>query len=120
MAVRSSRSSARHRKTSHPLARALGERVRELRVARGWNFDGFVEQLAMGRGYVSELERGLVMPSLESLHRIADALEVTVADLLMGDSIREQLFRVTATLSDLDVKQLLREAEKRSHKKATS
>ncbi len=49
----------------------------------------------MGRGYVSELERGLVVPSLTALKKIADALGLTVADVVLGDSEREQVFEAT-------------------------
>jgi hypothetical protein len=34
----------------------------------------------------------LVIPSLETLNRLARALDVTVADLVAGDSVRELLF----------------------------
>lgn len=34
--------------------------------------------------------------------------------LVLGDSLREQLFAVSASLPDLDVKQLLRDAERRA------
>ena len=61
----------------------------------------------MGRGYLSELERGLVVPSVTALARVADALEVTMADLVLGASTREQLLEVTRDLPAKSVDELL-------------
>jgi transcriptional regulator with XRE-family HTH domain len=41
---------------------------------------------------VSELERGLVVPTIGTLARVARALEVTIADLVAGETDRERLF----------------------------
>ena len=38
----------------------------------------------------SELERGLVVPGLHALDKLATALNVTVADLVLGTTQREQ------------------------------
>lgn len=75
-----------------PLAAAVGARVQRLRRAADFSFDAFVEETGLGRGYISELERGLVVPTVGALARIASALEVTLADLVLGDSERERLF----------------------------
>ncbi len=82
----------RHRAVPDPLAARIGQRIRALRTATEFGFDAFVEETALGRGYVSELERGLVVPTIGTLARVADALGVTVADLVTGDSDRERLF----------------------------
>ena len=54
----------------------------------------------MGLGYISELERGLVVPTVHALAKVAAALEVTVADLVLGDSVREQIFAATRGVTD--------------------
>lgn len=84
--------SGRHRTEPDPLAARIGQRVRALRIAEEFGFDAFVEETGLGRGYVSELERGLVIPTIGTLARVAKALDVTVADLVVGDSDRERLF----------------------------
>lgn len=91
-AARSPKRGSRHRAEPDPLAARIGRRIRELRTAADFGFDAFVEETGLGRGYVSELERGLVVPTIGTLARIAAALEVTVADLVAGDSDRERLF----------------------------
>ena len=61
-------------------------------IMHGPGLDAFVEETGLGRGYVSELERGLVIPTIGTLARVAKALDVTVADLVVGESDRERLF----------------------------
>lgn len=75
-----------------PIAARVGGRIRELRNETKFTFDAFVEETGLGRGYVSELERGLVVPTIGTLARVARALEVTIADLVTGETDRERLF----------------------------
>ncbi len=82
----------RHRVRPDPLAARIGQRIRQLRTESAFAFDAFVEETGLGRGYVSELERGLVVPGVGTLARVARALGVTIADLVAGDSDRERLF----------------------------
>jgi len=95
-----------------PLALAVGTRIRQIRKEMDFTFDAFVEETGLGRGYVSELERGLVVPTIHALAKVATALEVTVADLVLGDSAREQLFAATRGLADGDVRAILERATK--------
>lgn len=98
---------SRHRSKPDPIALSVGETVRTLRKAKHFTFDAFVEETGLGRGYVSELERGLVIPTVKTLSVIAKALEVTMADLVLGESPREQLFRTTADMTAAEVRDLL-------------
>jgi transcriptional regulator with XRE-family HTH domain len=109
---RRSQSAPRHRTKPDALAKAVGARVRKLRDEKGWNFDAFVEECGLGRGYVSELERGMVVPTVTSLAKLARALEVTVADLVLGESPRERIFEVARHLTERDVMAILKQAEK--------
>lgn len=86
------RNDARHRGQPDPLAARVGQRIRKLRQEAEFTFDAFVEETSLGRGYLSELERGLVVPTIGTLARVARALELTIADLVSGDSERERLF----------------------------
>jgi len=90
--ARTTKRSGRHRAVPDPLAAIIGQRIRALRIAAHLGFDAFVEETGLGRGYVSELERGLVVPTIGTLARIAGALDVTLADIVAGDSERERLF----------------------------
>jgi transcriptional regulator with XRE-family HTH domain len=99
----------RHRATPDAHAKVVGARIRALRKERAFSFDAFVEETELGRGYISELERGLVVPSLTTLAKVAHALELTVADLVADDSPRERLFHATRSLDDKEVAALLKQ-----------
>ena len=91
-AARPAKRTGRHRQEPDPLAARIGQRVRALRTADSFGFDAFVEETGLGRGYVSELERGLVIPTIGTLARVAKALDVTVTDLVCGETEREKIF----------------------------
>jgi|GEM_PF-1319563 len=100
------RTGVRHRGEPDPLAARVGQRIRALRKDAEFTFDAFVEETGVGRGYLSELERGLVVPTIGTLARIARALELTIADLVLGDSEREKLFDELRTSPPLVVREL--------------
>jgi len=99
--------------TSDPLSRQIGRRIRKLRAERGFDFDAFVEETGLSRGYISILERGAASPTVRSLAKLARALDVTVADLVLGESERERIFEISARLPIGEVRRLLRDVESR-------
>ena len=99
----------RHRTQPDPAAEVVGKRVKALRKAlmpKG-SWDLLAGETGLGRGYISDLERGLVVPGLDALRRLAKALEVTVPDLVLEDSPREQLFALTQELAPAHLQELL-------------
>lgn len=60
----------------------LGLRIRGIRNSRGMTGQRLAELSMISPGYLSEVERGLSDVSSEKLVRIAEALRVTVQDLL--------------------------------------
>jgi len=60
------------------ILRALGERIRENRKAKGFS----QEKLAVHPTYISHLENGKANPSLIILTNIANALEIHTCDLV--------------------------------------
>ncbi len=83
--------------------------MRALRDLRGFTFDAFAEEL--GRGYVSDLERGNVIPTLRILARLAEVLEIELVDVVaIEDTPRQQLLELTRDLSAAQLRVLLREA----------
>ena len=67
-----------------PAARAerIGARVRDIRTARGMTSTQLAERSGMQRPNLSRLESGKHVPSLETLERIAEALDLPVARLI--------------------------------------
>lgn len=108
------RKSARHRTKPDALARAVGQRIRRLRLEQEFTFDAWVEETGLGRGYISELERGMVVPTIHALKKVADALQLPLADLVVvGQSDRERLFELTRSLDSATVSELLRTANRK-------
>ena len=103
--------SGRHRTKPEPFSEALGARIKEFRLDRDISFDAVVGTSELGRGYVSELERGLAVPSVITLVRMANALEVSAIDLLnevcQDRPHRADLINITARLSDEGLASLL-------------
>jgi transcriptional regulator with XRE-family HTH domain len=62
-----------------PRIGALRE-IRALRLEAEFTFDALVEETGLGRGHVSELERGTVVPTIGTLAKVASALQLTLAD----------------------------------------
>lgn len=73
----------------------FGRRLRELRIARHLTQEALAEAAGITATYTSDLERGKRAPSLTIILKLARALDVEVADLLMDfkrDSLRKFRF----------------------------
>ncbi len=62
----------------------LGQRIRELRTGKGWSQEAFADVCGVHRTYMGHLERGEKNLSFRSIVRVADALDVTLAELFAG------------------------------------
>jgi transcriptional regulator with XRE-family HTH domain len=58
--------------------------VRQLRVLRGVSSETLAESADVDRSYLGRLERGLANPTIEVLERLASALGVEIAELLVA------------------------------------
>jgi len=68
--------------------RNLGVRVRSVRKDRGLTQRVLASRMHVPRTYISKVEMGRVMPTLETLGRIAAGLEINVTHLLSDESER--------------------------------
>ncbi len=62
----------------------FGRIVRALREAKGFSQEAFADEVAIHRTYIGGIERGERNPTLLTLHKIAEALNVPVWKLLQG------------------------------------
>jgi transcriptional regulator with XRE-family HTH domain len=62
--------------------RRVGKQVRQLRLERGWSQEFLAAEAGLNINYVGGIERGERNPSLKNLAKIADAMSVTVPDLV--------------------------------------
>ena len=70
--------------TDSDILEKFGNRVRELRKEGGWSQEDFAEECDMDRTYMGGVERGERNLGLKNIQRIADALGITIAELMNG------------------------------------
>jgi len=63
------------------ILRLLAERIKTLRLGRGWTQEQFAERAAMQRSYLADLELGRRNPSVRTLVKVANAFGIAVPEL---------------------------------------
>lgn len=99
------------RSTPDPIASAVGARIKSLRKEKGLTAEKLAYQSDVGsKGYLSDIEAGLASPSLQTLQKIADHLEVELIDLLTDPEShpRHAIIDKLRTLSKAELKRLLK------------
>ena len=64
----------------------LGKRIRESRIQKGYTQQDLANLAEIGVVYLSEIERGIKMPSMNIFIKIIDALDVS-ADYVLRDEL---------------------------------
>src|SRR5580698_7755813 len=67
---------------AEPVAAHLGRNIRQLREARGLTQQQMSKLAAVPRATWANLESGTANPTLSVLHRVADAFQVTLEELV--------------------------------------
>ncbi len=96
--------------------RMFGQNVRELRKNLSLTQEQLAEVCERHPIYISELERGIKSPSLDSILRICRALKISPGDLMnlafQADTnnqvIKKQIMTIISQQSTGDLKRLLR------------
>jgi len=94
-----------------PLAVAVGCRIREIRLEKDLTLEKLAYESELGsKGHLSNIERGLVRPTVETLRVIALRLGVLPADLVNfpKDGPRQKLIERTRKMTKTEVRKLLR------------
>jgi transcriptional regulator with XRE-family HTH domain len=66
------------------LLKALGQRIRELRLKQGYSQESFADRCGVHRTFMGTVERGESNLSFSNLAKIADALGLTLSETLSG------------------------------------
>ncbi|REE90551.1 transcriptional regulator [Paenibacillus taihuensis] len=83
----------------------IGKRIQQLRTERSISLSELAERADVAKSYISSVERGLQSnPSIQFLEKISTALDVSIHDILYGNSAAQE------KLLDDDWQQLLRDA----------
>lgn len=85
------------------LGKRLGQRIAERRKGLDWTQDQLAEQLGVDAETISRFERGVTVPALVTLDRLAGVLKTSAADLLSEASVSptDQAIRISAWLESL-------------------
>jgi transcriptional regulator with XRE-family HTH domain len=90
----------------------LGQRLRRFREERGWTQAVLAEQAGVSKPYLSELEGGAGRrPSGQILLKLADALGVTIADLLGRQVVPAQDPDIPPSLREFATRRSLPESD---------
>jgi len=63
-------------------AKKLGMNIRKIRLAKGMTQGDLCRKLEVDRAYMSNVESGKKNPTLSTIERIAQALAVSIEDLM--------------------------------------
>ncbi len=67
----------------------LGARIRSLRKERGVTLAVMAETTGLSLGYLSKLENDLTSPTIAHLHKICEALGLTINDILLEEPVMQ-------------------------------
>lgn len=73
---------------------ALAHQIKRARKQRALTLAALAEQVGMDKGYLSRIERGQKVPSIASLLKIAETLEIPVSHLF-GESVDDTAIHVS-------------------------
>jgi transcriptional regulator with XRE-family HTH domain len=77
----------------------LGQRVRDLRKARGWTLEQAAVQAGLARSTLSKIENGQMSPTYEALKKLAEGLAISVPQLFTPPSRAQVSGRMAVTKS---------------------
>jgi transcriptional regulator with XRE-family HTH domain len=66
------------------ILKALGQRIRELRLKQGYSQEDFADHCGVHRTFMGTVERGEPNISFTNLYKISQALGITLSQLLSG------------------------------------
>jgi transcriptional regulator with XRE-family HTH domain len=102
------------------LALQVGQRIRELREDNEMTIQQLAETSEIGsKGHISNMERGLVRPNIQTLKQVADGLGVLPLDLMTFPKLdlRQKLIDLTRYVSRMKLGEILRVLSKHAKKK---
>jgi transcriptional regulator with XRE-family HTH domain len=100
------------RNQADPVASKVGSRIRALRESQGLTQEKLAYEGGLkSKGHLSGIEKGLVVPTLQTLALLADRLGVELLDLFTSPEVspREQLVDLTRSMKAGTIRRLIRD-----------
>ena len=73
----------------------IGGKIKQLRTQKGLTLEELASRSELTKGFLSQLERNLTSPSIDSLDDILEALGTNLADFFKEDTVEQYVFRET-------------------------
>ncbi len=73
----------------------VGKKLREARRRGGMVIDDVASQSGLSRAYISQIETGKASPTLQTVEKLADALQIPMAALFTNDQFRLKVTRAS-------------------------
>ncbi|MBE7009131.1 MAG: cupin domain-containing protein [Ruminococcaceae bacterium] len=71
----------------------IGNKIRQLRTQKGLTLEELASRSELTKGFLSQLERNLTSPSIDSLDDILEALGTNLAEFFQEDKVEQYVFR---------------------------
>jgi len=82
--------------SAEPATPGIAERLAELRKLNGLTLEELAQRASLTKSYLSKLERGLSSPTIGTVLKLAEALSVTVDQLISRSSRANEILHVKA------------------------
>ncbi|MFA9488101.1 MULTISPECIES: helix-turn-helix domain-containing protein [unclassified Mannheimia] len=79
--------------TNHPIRHTFANNLRKIRRLKDISQEALAFDAELSRAYISDVERGKRAISIDAMGKIADALNVSLIDLLKNDYSVEDLIQ---------------------------
>ena len=70
----------------------LGKRIRELRVKQGTSLNELASRISVSPGFLSQIENGKSEPSLTTIKKISEGLNITISQLFSTIEQKDHMF----------------------------
>jgi len=87
-------------KQQENLKKAISERIRNIRLAKGYSLDKLSVETGLSKGYLSLIENGEKNPTISTLVKIAFGLNVPINTLLTGEPYDEEPSKLSLVRAD--------------------
>lgn len=94
------------------IAKIIGQRIRNYRTQKGLSQEKLAELASCHPTYIGQLERGEKNATLESVEKIASAMDISLSELFDklgksgGDNIAAKCYDLVASKNEAEQKQL--------------
>ncbi|WP_407270813.1 helix-turn-helix domain-containing protein [Radiobacillus sp. PE A8.2] len=90
----------------HEIAKVLGERIRKLRKAKGITQEELAHMACLHSTYIGQLERGEKNATLDSINKVARALDISLEELfrfsIFSDKKQETMSQLLSELENIE------------------